>query len=552
MWLVDPAGPTDLSEDKCRNLSDTSASYSAVVPVTRRQFLAGSATAATAAVASGRPVRAAAASTNPADLTVLQALEAMKARTLAPSELLQACLARIDALDPTLMAFLHRTDEVATAAAKASDARYAAGTALLLDGLPYAAKDIFYTQGIPTTCASAAWGSYLADEDATLVARLAAAGAGLTGKVNTHEFAFGASTPPTRNSWDTSLIPGGSSGGSGSIVGAHALPMATGSDTIGSLRIPASVNGIVGIRPTFGLSSRHGVVPLAFSFDTTGLLSRTVADAAFLLSFVVGPDPGDPTTATAVTTTYPTSAPADLKGVRLGMPTSWFFDGASAAISSSVRAAVAHAQARGAVMVDVDLPAVFTEVMAPQPGADTLVGTDGLSAVLGDALSVPTIVCYTEAAGYHYRLRREAMTGYSQDINELLTITEQIPASSYLRAQQLRAVFVAAMRDTFTSNGIDALVAPTCKNTPPAQQAKGGANQSGLLNGSANAHNNTPWSFCGFPSMSMPVGLDDAGVPVGLQLNGLPRTEATLLSIALAIEEAVDFAQHRPAVLAGH
>jgi len=505
--------------------------------VTRRQFLAGS---ATAAVVSGLPVRAAAASTNPADLSVLQALAAMKARTLAPSELLQACLARIDALDPTLMAFLQRTDEVATAAAKASDARYAAGTALLLDGLPYAAKDIFYTQGIPTTCASAAWGSYLADEDATLVTRLAAAGACV------------ASTPPTRNPWDTSLIPGGSSGGSGSIVGAHALPMATGSDTIGSLRIPASVNGIVGIRPTFGLTSRHGVVPLAFSFDTTGLLSRTVADAAFLLSFVVGPDPGDPTTVTAVTTTYPTSAPADLKGVRLGMPTSWFFDGASAAISSSVHAAVAHAQARGAVVVDVDLPAVFTEVMAPQPGADTLVGTDGLSAVLGDALSVPTIVCYTEAAGYHYRLRREAMTGYSQDINELLTITEQIPASSYLRAQQLRAVFVAAMRDTFTSHGIDALVAPTCQNTPPAQQAKGGANQSGLLNGSANAHNNTPWSFCGFPSMSMPVGLDDAGLPVGLQLNGLPRTEATLLSIALAIEEAVDFAQHRPAVLAGH
>jgi len=384
--------------------------------VTRRQFLAGSATAATAAVVSGLPVRAAAASTNPADLSVLQALAAMKARTLAPSELLQACLARIDALDPTLMAFLQRTDEVATAAAKASDARYAAGTALLLDGLPYAAKDIFYTQGIPTTCASAAWGSYLADEDATLVTRLAAAGACLTGKVNTHEFAFGASTPPTRNPWDTSLIPGGSSGGSGSIVGAHALPMATGSDTIGSLRIPASVNGIVGIRPTFGLTSRHGVVPLAFSFDTTGLLSRTVADAAFLLSFVVGPDPGDPTTVTAVTTTYPTSAPADLKGVRLGMPTSWFFDGASAAISSSVHAAVAHAQARGAVVVDVDLPAVFTEVMAPQPGADTLVGTDGLSAVLGDALSVPTIVCYAEAAGYHYRLRREAMAGYSQDI----------------------------------------------------------------------------------------------------------------------------------------
>lgn len=513
---------------------------------TRRNVLKAAGVAAAVITASSESAQAA---TNPADLSVLEALAAMHAKQLSAVELLDACIKRADALDPQLMAFLLRTDDVALKAAKASDSRYRSGTPRLLDGIPYGAKDIFYTKGIHTTAASKAYYDFVPDEDATLITRLTAAGAGLVGKVNTHEFAFGASTPPTRNPWNTELHPGGSSGGSGSLVGAHVLPMATGSDTIGSLRIPASVNGIVGVRPTFGLTSRHNVVPLSYSFDTTGLLARTVADAAFLFGFAVAADPKDPTTAGVVSGTYPTKAPESLKGFRLGIADRYFDHGIEASIAASVKSAINHAERLGAEIVNVTLPAVFDDVQTPSPSADWLKDADLLSEALGTVLDLPTVVAFTEASGFHYRLRRERGLKYSQDIDLVLQLCEGISAASYLRAQQLRSVFISEMHTMFTANKIDALVNPTCVAAPKKQQPHGGTNQSGLLNGSANAQNNTPWSFAGFPSMSMPVGLDSGGIPVGLMLSGPPHGESRMFSIALAIEKVVDFKRHTPTVL---
>ena len=519
----------------------------------RRDLLRGAAVlGAAAAAAAGTASSAAAAGTptDPADLSVLEALAAMRSKHLSATELLGACLARADALDPVLLAFLHRTDDAARAAAKASDSRYHAGRPRLLDGIPYGVKDIYYTKGVPTTAASAAYSDFVPDTDATLVARIDAAGGAMVGKTNTHEFAFGASTPPTRNPWNTLLHPGGSSGGSGSLVGAHVLPMATGTDTLGSLRIPASVNGIVGVRPTFGLTSRHAVVPLSFSFDTTGLLARTVADAAFLFGFVVAADPADASTAAAGAAAYPQHAPPTLKGFRIGRPDRYFNAGVEASIAAKVAASLVAAEKLGAEVVDVTLPASFDEVMSPTATAAYLTDADLLTEALGTVLTLPILVAYAEAAAFHYTLRRERGDRYSRDIDLVLQLCEQVSAASYLRAQQLRSVFVADLQKMFTGHRLDALACPTVVSAPKAQQAKGGTNQSGLLNGNEFAQNNTPWAFCGFPSMSLPVGLDKGGIPVGLMLNGPPRGEARMFSIALALEQVLNFRAHRPRVLA--
>lgn len=516
---------------------------------TRRDVLKGVGLAGTAAAIAGAMPAEASSTSNPADLSVLEALTALRAKRLSSTELLEACLARADALDPQLMAFLLRTDKAARVAAKASEARYHAGHPRQLDGIPYGVKDIFYTNGVATTAASGAYSDFVPDTDATLVARVNQAGGLMVGKTNTHEFAFGASTPPTRNPWNPALHPGGSSGGSGALVGAHVVPMATGTDTLGSLRIPASVNGIVGIRPTFGLTSRHNVVPLSFSFDTTGLLARTVADAAFLFGFAVATDAADPTTATAGTHSYPTVAPHNLRGFRIGRPDRYFFKGVEASIAKSVNASIEAAQRLGADIVDVTLPPVFDDVMSPSATADYVKDADLMTEALGQALTLPIVVAYTEAAAFHYRLRRERADRYSQDIVALLQLCEQVSAASYLRAQQVRSVFIADMAKLFRHNRLDAIACPTVVSAPKAQQTHGGPNQSGLLNGSEFARNNSPWSYAGFPSMSMPVGLDAGGIPVGLMLSGPPRGEARMFSIALALERVLGFRAYRPAVL---
>jgi aspartyl-tRNA(Asn)/glutamyl-tRNA(Gln) amidotransferase subunit A len=475
------------------------------------------------------------AATNPADLSVVDALGMMSAKRLSARELLSACQARVAALEPTIKAFITRTDDVAAAAAAAADARYAAGTARALEGIPLGLKDLFYTKGIRTTAGSQVLADFVPEYDSTVWVRFRDAGAVLMGKLNTHEFAYGAQTPPTVNPWNTALVPAGSSGGSGAALGARFLPAATGTDTGGSIRAPSSVCGCVGMMPTYGRVSRHGIVSLVWSLDHAGPMARTVADSAHLLRVIQGPDPLDPTSLTAGVSDYPLTAPASLHGTRIGIPTTFFWNGLDASIERAARAAVDVLRSLGAEVVDVALPASFPAGTTGRPGdTGNVLGIGGATA----------LAILAEATTYHRYLLQSSAHKYGPQTLALLQAGQGVSAVDYLAAQQQRSVSVRDLRALFSDRGIDAIVHPTIPKTPPrqvpVQSAENGADLSLT----------SPWDGLGVPSMTVPVGIDSSGVPVGLLFSGPHLSEANLYRIGLALEAAIDFhGHHRPSLL---
>jgi aspartyl-tRNA(Asn)/glutamyl-tRNA(Gln) amidotransferase subunit A len=431
------------------------------------------------------------------------------------------------------------TDGVADAAARAADARYASGRPLPLDGVPVGLKDLYYTRGIPTAAGSRVLAGFIPEHDATVWVRLRDAGAVLSGKLSTHEFAYGTSTPPTRNPWDPARQPGGSSGGSGAALAARMLPAATGTDTAGSLRLPAAVNGVVTIKPTYGRVSRHGIVTLAWSMDHAGPMARTVADTAYLLHLIEGPDPLDPTTLAVDASDYPLHAPADLRGVRLGRPSTYFWEGVDASVAAVCEAALGHARRLGAEIVDVDLPPGVVAALTPRPMA----GAGGTPAPPLAALDAGGVTNIAEAAAYHRRLRRDRAALYSPEILAQLELGDTLAATDYLEAQQLRTVCIRELRALFESGRLDAVVHPATTE-PPGPQTPSRSAAAGVPFGLT-----LPWNLCGFPSMSLPAGLDIRGLPVGLLLSAPPLAEPALVRLGLALEQAVGFSSHRPRVL---
>lgn len=497
---------------------------------------------ASAAVAGA--VLPAAPSVDPSELSALEALSALQGGQLTAAELLRACTRRIEAHEPVVKAFLTRTQDVAEQAAAASDARYRAGTALPLDGLPIGLKDLFYTEGILTTAASQALADFVPDHDATVWASLRAVGGALMGKLNLHEFAVNAQTTPTTNPWDITLGPAGSSGGSAAALAARYLPIATGTDTGGSIRAPASACGVVGMKPTLGRVSRHGVITCVWSLDHAGVLTRTVADSAYLLHLIQGPDPRDPTALSRATTAgtddYPLTPPKDLKGSRIGIPTSFFWAGLTAGVEKAARASVEELRRLGAVIVEVDLPPSF----APAVTGDT---ADPTAGPVNAAAGIFSTIGGSELAAYHRLLiEQKGPQSYSPATFALIQSGLTIRARDYLRAQQLRTVLRREMAALFTTYRLDAIAHPTLPAAPPAQVPYDSPSQV------ANLTLTQPWNLCGFPSLTLPVGLDDGGVPVGLLLSGPPLSEATLFSLALTLERSLAFAAtHRPKLLDG-
>ncbi len=485
------------------------------------------ATGAAAAGAVALPGTAAArAATNPADLKLLDALALLRSRRLSARELVAACIARVEHLDPTIQAFITRTDEQAIAAARAADQRYATGRPLPLDGIPVGLKDLCYTQGTATTAASRALADFVPDFDATLWARLKAAGAGLFGKLNMDEFALLTGSPPTGNPWNPERSPAGSSGGSGAALGARFMPAAAGSDTGGSIRLPAAVCGAVGLKPTYGLVSRHGTVALRWSNDHLAPMARTVADAAYLLSLVHGHDPHDPTTLTHSPAEYPLQPPRDLRGIRVGLPTSHFWENIDPNIERVCRDAVHRLARLGATIVDVPLPPSFGPVV------EQLLLDDPVRARAGGGSSRTA-----ETSAYHRRLKAERGHLYSPHILALVNIGESVPGPDYLGHLQLRSVFLRQMRALYREHELDVIAHPTAPDKPPPRRLY----MSTRLTG--------PWNEVGFPSLSLPVGLDDDGMPVGLCLNAPPLAEPRLFSICLALEDDIGFTELRPEIL---
>ncbi|MFE6779551.1 amidase [Streptomyces sp. NPDC057702] len=453
----------------------------------------------------------------PFELSLTEAAEALERRELSAVELTDSVLERVDAVDPHVGAYVTVTGEAARAAAARADAQRAAGHHRgPLHGIPGGLKDLIDVAGLPTTASSRARRDHLAGEHSAVAARLLAAGAVLVGKTHTHEFAYGLTTPQSRNAVDQGRVAGGSSGGSAVAVATGAATFALGTDTGGSIRVPAALNGLVGLKPTYGLVPRSGVTSLSWSLDHVGPITRTVRDAAHLLAALAGPDPGDPASL-ALGSVGDTSYVEDgdgLRGLRVGVPGTYFFERVDPEVEAAVRAAIDRLRDLGARLVEVTTP-MARYVHAAHWG-----------------LLVP------EATAYHERTLREAPDAYGPDVRVLLEAGELLSAGDYLRAQRARTLLRRAWSQVYEE--VDVVAAPTVPMTavPVGQHAVHWPD--GTVESVADAYVrlSAPANLTGMPSLTLPVGRDSAGLPIGMQLMGAPLAEATVLRVGHAYEAA--------------
>ncbi|MFF8292850.1 amidase [Streptomyces sp. NPDC016309] len=450
----------------------------------------------------------------PFELSLTEASRAVRARELSPVELTESVLARIAAVEGRLGAYVTVAADAALAAAvRAEREMSGSGPRGPLHGIPMALKDLIDAEGIPTTASSHVRAGHVAERDSRVAERLGAAGAVLLGKTHTHEFAYGLTTPQTNNAWDHSRVAGGSSGGSAVAVAVGGATFAMGTDTGGSIRVPAALNGVVGLKPTYGLVSRTGVTSLSWSLDHVGPLARTVQDVALVLSATAGHDPRDPASVSGpMLDRFPGG---DLRGLKVGVPRNHYFDRVAPEVEEAVRGAIERLAELGAELVDVEIP-MARYVQAVQWG-----------------LMVP------EATAYHERPLRATPDLYAADVRILLEAGELTSAGDYLRAQRARTM----MRDAWARmfDGIDVLAAPTV----PMTAAEAGQEAVEWADGTTEAVSDSyvrlcaPANITGVPALTLPVGHDRAGLPIGMQLMARPFHDATVLRVGRVYEESV-------------
>lgn len=451
----------------------------------------------------------------PCELTLADASRAVARRELSPVELTRSVLDRVAAVDGRLGAYVTVAAESALRSAARAEREIADGRWRgPLHGIPMALKDLIDAEGLPTTASSRVRAGHVADADSAVAARLAEAGAVLLGKTHTHEFAYGLITPQTRNAWDQDRIAGGSSGGSAVAVAAGAATFALGTDTGGSIRVPSALNGVVGLKPTYGLVPRPGVTTLSWSLDHVGPIARTVRDAALVLAAVAGHDPRDPASLAAAPVCPVPDDVADLAGVRVGVPGNLYFEHVSADVETAVRAAVERFAALGAELVGVEIP-MARHVKAVHWG-----------------LMVP------EATAYHEPTLRTAPELYGPEVRLLLEAGALVPAVDYLRAQRARTLMREAWAELFRR--VDVVVAPTVPATavPCGQEAVEWPDGTVETVADAYLRLSAPANVTGVPALSLPAGYDAAGLPIGMQLLGRPLDEATVLRVGRAHEIA--------------
>jgi aspartyl-tRNA(Asn)/glutamyl-tRNA(Gln) amidotransferase subunit A len=450
-------------------------------------------------------------------------------KSVSPVEVVEAHLKRIDALDPKLRAFLHVMRDGALAAAKAAEAAVAAGSPLgPLHGVPIGLKDLYSTKDAPTTGGSKILAGVTPAENATVVARLRAAGAIVLGKLNLHEFAYGPEGlnehyGTTRNPWDakTHRIAGGSSSGSGAAVAVGLCAGALGSDTGGSIRIPAALCGITGVKPTYGRVSRAGVLPLAWSLDHVGPMARSAADCALLLQVMAGGDPRDPSASERPVPDYAAALTGDIRELKVGVLRAAFLDAAGLVLQQAVEQALKVLQGLGAWVDEVALRL-----------ADQVVGTSWA-------------VIATEALAFHERWLRERPGDYQADVRARLRAGAFVTGVQYVQAQRARTL----IRDEVSAalGRFDVLVAP---GVPIVATAMG---QTEVTIGkettdvrSALTRFTRHFNLSGHPVCSVPCGFSAAGLPIGLQIIGRAFDEATVLRVADAYQRATDWHTRRP------
>ena len=450
-------------------------------------------------------------------------------REVSPVEVIDAHLERIGATEGVLNSFITLLAEEARSSARRVEAEIQRGNYRgPLHGIPVGLKDLYNTAGVRTTSGSRIFDNYLPDRDCTVAARFHQAGGILLGKLNMHPFAYGptgenADYGHMHNPWNPELITGGSSGGSGSAPAAGQCTIAMGSDTGGSVRIPAALCGIVGLKPTYGLVSRSGLTPLSWSMDHPGPMVRTVEDAALVMNVVAGHDPEDPGSARVETPDYTTALTGDIEGLRIGVPKEYFTAPLDPGVSQTVREAIGLLEDLGATVLEVDFP------------------------MFEYAQAVSGTVLMSEASAYHRDLLKRDADKIYPPVRLRLEAGLFVSAADYLKAQQGRSEFNRAVRRLFET--VDLLAGPTEPVTAPrilAQEVQAGEMSIGTT--AALTQYTRPYNITGSPAISVPCGFSQDGLPIGLQLAGRAFDETTVLRAAHAYEQATDWHRRRPPI----
>jgi aspartyl-tRNA(Asn)/glutamyl-tRNA(Gln) amidotransferase subunit A len=485
---------------------------------------------------------------------IAELARALASKELSSVDLTAAVLDRIEALNPRLNAFIARDRKRALVQAQAADARRAAGDATALTGIPVAHKDVLMTAGWKTTCGSRMLENLVAPYSAFVVEKLADAGMVLVGKTNMDEFAMGSSSEtsyfgPVRNPWNVEYVPGGSSGGSAAAVAARLVPAATGTDTGGSIRQPAALSGVCGLKPTYGVCSRYGLIAFASSLDTPGPFAQTAEDCALLLSAMAGHDARDSTSLDRPREDYARLLSASrgakpLAGLRIGMPKEYFGAGIDADVGAAVEAAIAEFRRLGASTVDVSLPNIDLAVpvyyvIAPAEASSNLARFDGVRyghrAAKYDDLA--DMYKKTRAEGFGAEVKRRILVG-------TYVLSHGYYDAYYLKAQQVRRLIADGFQRAYRD--YDLLVGPTA----PTAAFKLGEKSDDPVQMYLNDIFTVAGNLTGSPAISIPCGFDRNGLPIGLQLQGNYFSESLILDVAHRFQQATDWHRREPADIA--
>ena len=477
-------------------------------------------------------------------LTLAEITRALAAKQFSAEELTRSLLTRIQQLDPQLNSFITVTEEQAIAQAKAADARRAKGENGALLGAPIGHKDLFCTQGIRTSCGSKILDNFQAPYDATVVERLSAAGAVSLGKLNMDEFAMGSANESSyygavKNPWDMSRVPGGSSGGSAAAVAARLLPAATGSDTGGSIRQPAALTNLTGLKPTYGRVSRWGMIAYASSLDQGGPIARTAEDCALMLGAMAGFDPKDSTSVDQPLDDYLGSLDKPLSGLRIGLPKEYFGNGLDPKIADAVMAAVEELKKLGATVKEISLPNMQHAipsyyVIAPAEASSNLSRFDGVR--FGYRCENPAdltdLYKRSRAEGFGDEVRRRIMVG-------TYALSAGYYDAYYLKAQKIRRL----IKNDFVSafDEVDVILGPTTPNLAWKLGEKNNDPVSAYLEDIYTITAN----LAGIPGLSMPAGFID-GLPVGVQLLAPYFQEGRLLNVAHQYQQVTEWHKQAP------
>ena len=478
------------------------------------------------------------------DKTVAELARALSRKEISSVELTRLFLDRINR-HRDLNAFITVDPERSLAQARAADARIAKGEGTALTGVPLAQKDIFCADGWLTTCGSKILSNFVAPYDATIIAKFNQAGAVCLGKTNMDEFAMGSSNETSyygavKNPWDTARVPGGSSGGSAAAVAARLAPAATGTDTGGSIRQPAALTALTGLKPSYGRVSRYGMIAFASSLDQGGPMARSAEDCALLLNTMAGFDPRDSTSVEAPVPDYAKTLNDDIKGLRIGLPKEYFGEGLGAEVAQAVQAAIGEYKKLGAQIVEISLPNSQLAipcyyVLAPAEASSNLSRFDGARYGFRarDYTDLLDMYCKTRAEGFGAEVKRRIMIG-------TYALSAGYYDAYYLKAQKLRRLIAQDFERAFEA--CDVIMGPTSPSTAFKIGEKSDDPVAMYLSDIYTISVN----LAGLPGMSIPAGFDAAGLPVGLQLIGKYFDETRLLNVAHRYQQATDWHKRMP------